>query len=227
MTPRLLLYSDAHGIWPNPDGLPQADYFIFCGDATDMGLYSTWAEKLYSTRTEKGVVQARLFFERNELARAQAFFEQVAKRYKLLWVPGNHDWYLGPEHFAGKCIEDTTWVDPDNGLRFHGVSLTTAYNAPELTRFWCRMTTDPEAEKAVWNFEPVDVVVSHGPPLGLGDRLADGTPVGSEQALAYIRRHQPRLFACGHIHEAFGTEYEGQTMVVNTAGRLTMVQLEL
>jgi Icc-related predicted phosphoesterase len=61
-----------------------------------------------------------------------------------------------------------------------------------------------------------DIIVSHGPPLGHGDRVGD-RHVGSSALAAAIDRVQPRLVVCGHIHSAAGCYKRGDTTIVNAA----------
>ena len=60
------------------------------------------------------------------------------------------------------------------------------------------------------------VTLSHAPPRDSAlDRVHSGDHVGSSALAAFIRREQPDLVICGHIHEARGIDHVGQTTVVN------------
>lgn len=51
---------------------------------------------------------------------------------------------------------------------------------------------------------PVDVLLTHEAPLGIGDTTAHGRSAGSAALLAEIARLRPRLHVFGHIHEGRG-----------------------
>jgi hypothetical protein len=59
--------------------------------------------------------------------------------------------------------------------------------------------------------ENIDVLVSHQPPYGCGDRVFDLAGrvehVGSHELLAAIERVRPKVVVCGHVHGGFG-QYE-------------------
>jgi len=65
------------------------------------------------------------------------------------------------------------------------------------------------------------IFVTHYPPYGVLDLVDDpGSPLHGEHAgdkfyLELIRRHQPLVFICGHIHEQQGKVNIGQTSVIN------------
>lgn len=61
------------------------------------------------------------------------------------------------------------------------------------------------------------VLVAHPPPLGVLDRAFGMLHAGSPGLRDLIRQTGPRLFICGHIHEAAGAERMGRTLVVNAA----------
>lgn len=54
---------------------------------------------------------------------------------------------------------------------------------------------------------PVDIFLCHTPPIESSlDRCHDGRHVGSQAVRDWLDRAGPRLFVCGHIHEALGLE---------------------
>ena len=74
---------------------------------------------------------------------------------------------------------------------------------------------------AVWAAIPddADVLVSHGPPLGLGDRVVDGRRAGSATLVGRLSAlPRLRLHVFGHIHESGGTrERFGEATVANVS----------
>ena len=63
---------------------------------------------------------------------------------------------------------------------------------------------------------PYTILVAHCPPYDTAlDRLRSGQHVGSQSVRAFIEQYQPALCISGHIHEAPGEEWLGQTHVLN------------
>ncbi|MGE3538255.1 MAG: metallophosphoesterase [Candidatus Tectimicrobiota bacterium] len=63
---------------------------------------------------------------------------------------------------------------------------------------------------------PYTILVAHCPPYGTAiDQLATGQHVGSQSVRAFIEQYQPDLCISGHIHEAPGDDWIGQTHLVN------------
>lgn len=52
----------------------------------------------------------------------------------------------------------------------------------------------------------VDVVMTHGPPMGILDAVQNGDHVGCSHLLRAMRRCKPRLHCFGHIHEGWGAQ---------------------
>jgi uncharacterized protein len=206
-TLRILATSDTHLEFPNVATLPDADVFLHAGDWTNLGYRHSKAE-------------LEQFF---------AFLEAVKKRYPyVLALHGNHDLGFDNSRWAQWGViglDGKTWQH-ESGITFHGVALTPAYDKPEMLMMWQHMTIDQAEEKAAWEFEVVDVVVSHGPPYGYLDRTHGGKLLGSRYAVSYIREHQPKLFLCGHIHEAAGDAMLRQTRIINLAQKVRMLDLE-
>jgi Icc-related predicted phosphoesterase len=203
---KILALSDTHLEFPNVSALPDADVFLHAGDWTNLGYRHSKAE-----------------FEQ-----FLNFLEAVKNRYPhVLALHGNHD--LGIDNSRWQQwgvipLDGTTWRH-ECGISFHGVALTPAYDKPEMMMVWQHMTMDEAQEEAAWEFEPVDVVVSHGPPFGYLDRLYGGKRIGSRYAVSYIRQHQPKFFICGHIHEAAGEIMLHNTRIINTAQKVRILEV--
>lgn len=78
------------------------------------------------------------------------------------------------------------------------------------------------------------VLLTHAPPYGTAlDNVGDGDAtdeawhVGSKTLRDLIKKRQPRLVLCGHIHEGFGKEERiGGTLVVNPGPNGKLFDLE-
>jgi hypothetical protein len=62
---------------------------------------------------------------------------------------------------------------------------------------------------------PNSVLITHNPPYGYLDKITSGKHVGSKIIYEAIKKHQPLLVLCGHIHEAEGETRIGKTKVYN------------
>ncbi|MFH1506784.1 MAG: metallophosphoesterase family protein [archaeon] len=60
------------------------------------------------------------------------------------------------------------------------------------------------------------VLILHGPPYGTNLDKLDRGHVGNNSYTTFIRRHQPKLVICGHLHENAGKKDKiGNSLVVN------------
>jgi Icc-related predicted phosphoesterase len=59
------------------------------------------------------------------------------------------------------------------------------------------------------------VLVTHGPPRGIGDWLGEDGREGCEELLAAVRRVRPLLHVFGHIHQDGGVWWQGGTCFAN------------
>jgi uncharacterized protein len=62
---------------------------------------------------------------------------------------------------------------------------------------------------------PGSILITHNPPYGHVDAAYNGKHVGSKIILRAIKKHQPKIVLCGHIHEAKGESKIGKTKVYN------------
>jgi len=145
---------------------------------------------------------------------------------RIVFVPGNHDFAFEREativsDLAEKYPRVEVLIDSAtvvNGYRMYGSPYQPwfhdwAFNFP-------RGLGGQIAAEATWNRIPddVEILVTHGPVRGVLDRTATGEDAGCSALLARIASlTKLRLYVCGHIHEAYGTEKVGNVLYVNAS----------
>ncbi|XP_033629823.1 metallophosphoesterase MPPED2-like isoform X1 [Asterias rubens] len=71
-----------------------------------------------------------------------------------------------------------------------------------------------------WNLIPtgIDILVTHGPPLGHGDLTTSKERAGCVELLTSIqRRLKPKYHIFGHIHEGYGVTTDNTTTFINAS----------
>lgn len=184
---RLVATADLHGHLPKlPDDI---DVLVVAGDIAPefMGNY-------------------REFMQADWLFREFEPWLNASGAKVRIGIGGNHDTALFKNTYS--VCEALPWVylmDDDievDGIRFWGSPWI-----PHLD--WANFYLRDELFNASVDMVPndVDVIISHGPPLGHCDFT--GPKYGDEHAgfegwTRTIDRVQPDLFLCGHIHEGYG-----------------------
>jgi Icc-related predicted phosphoesterase len=98
------------------------------------------------------------------------------------------------------------------GVRFYGSPWTPEFNA------WAFNLARGAALRRRWAQIPrtTDVLITHGPPRGILDRVGrDHT--GCDDLADAIRLIQPPLHVFGHIHEGYGVARHGRTTLINAS----------
>ena len=141
----------------------------------------------------------------------------------LLYVHGNHDgrYRMTPPEGC-LCIEDQILVY--NGIRILGLGGCLRYRDGD------HQYTDGEMRRRIrrlrWQLhrsKGVDIVVTHAPPLGVGDGT-DPAHTGFGALRELLDTYHPRYLLHGHIHMRYGwnntreRDYHGTT-VINTSER--------
>ncbi len=155
---------------------------------------------------------------RGELDQLRAFDAQLAALphpHKVV-IAGNHDFAFERDPEAARaCITAATYLEDEEvevaGLRIYGSPWQPwfhdwAFNLQRgaaLAEKWARIP------------EGLDILLTHGPPAGYGDRCYDGRRVGCADLLVAIERARPRFHIFGHIHEDAGRWQHGPTTLVN------------
>jgi hypothetical protein len=153
----------------------------------------------------------------DELARAAAWIAALPHRH-LVVAAGNPQWAFPREPAAARALLGPVIYLEDSGaaidgLRFWGSPWQPAFNG------WAFYLARGAPLREVWARIPagLDVLITHGPPLGFGD---DSGWEGEERAgcadlRARVAEVPPRLHLFGHIHQAGGCWREGPTTFAN------------
>jgi hypothetical protein len=132
-------------------------------------------------------------------------------------VAGNHDWCFAREPQQARAIlgEGIHYLQDAEvileGHRFWGSPWQPEYNewAFNLPR------GEPLAQKWSLTPEQIEVLITHGPPWGIGDRSGMDERAGCEELLRAVRRLRPVLHIFGHIHQDSGFWRDGDTCFAN------------
>ena len=189
---KLLLFSDIHNDFARLRELMnvEADYYLAAGDTV------TW---------ERGYDQA------GEVLRTRG--------ERVLMLPGNHE---SAPRLAALCRRFGLHDFHEQSMEIAGFQLAgLGYSSP--TPFHTPGEySEPEMARRLEPFAALDplILVCHSPPKGtLLDRVKPGVHAGSQAVADFLAKHQPRLFFCGHIHEAEGVEEHIGTTLARNVGK--------
>lgn len=193
--------SDLHGHYPKLEG---GDLLIVAGDLTARDDFRGWLNFVS--------------------------WLQLAKYRKKIVIGGNHDgWFVNnpPDEntFGGDCSYlkdsgttfeyfDDRFPEEDEGFFPSGKRVLKIWGSPWTLAFEgmnprCKAFTVYTEEElaAKWALIPddIDILITHSPPAGLGDKTARGEHVGSKTLLDALERIKPQIHIFGHVHEGYGS----------------------
>lgn len=188
---KIVLLSDTHG-WHDQLTVPPGDLLIHAGDFGRRGTLE-------------------------ELRTFNDFLGRLPHPQKI-FVAGNRDYSFErqPEE-SRKILTQAVYLQDEeisvDGLRIYGSPwqppfMNTAFNLPRGA---------PLREKWALIPEGIDVLVTHTPPFGIGDRTAGGKSVGDRDLLDAVRKIKPRLHVFGHVHEGYGRYTEDKILFINAS----------
>jgi Icc-related predicted phosphoesterase len=193
---RLVLTADTHcqvskATHPWPDG----DVLVVAGDLTWMG-------------TVKEIV-------------GEIEYLKSLHYPKTLVVAGNHDFLFEDDPMIARLIVEERGLIylEDQPTSIEGVSFFGSPWSPTFGR-WAFMRDRGRALKDRWAYIPdgTDVLITHGPPAGIGDVTQEGVHAGDIDLLQEVAgRIKPKLHVFGHIHEGYGWYPVGETIYVNAS----------
>jgi hypothetical protein len=207
---KLVCLSDTHN-QHDKISVPEGDVLIHAGDFSGTG-------------TQKQVIS----FVR--------WFASQPHKHKII-VAGNHDITLDLPFYERDWHRFHKYPHPSHDLKSYllreeGVHYLESsvvlvegfkfYGSPYTPRFcdWGFNLDRGLPIRAEWSNIPddTDVLITHGPPYGYGDKLSVGERVGCHDLLEEIRdRVRPKFHIFGHIHEGYGVYDLGASKLVNAS----------
>ena len=210
---RIVCISDTH-FQHEKLALPEGDILIHAGDFSRKG----------------GIAQIKDFLD---------WFDRQPHRYKVL-VAGNHDTILHREYYLRNWRRFFRLLHTQEELEelYHHISSLSSvcylqdqsvhigglhiYGSPWQPTFfnWAFNLDRGEACAQAWKQIPenIDILITHGPPLGYGDLCSTYTRAGCVDLLHHIRyRIRPKVHIFGHIHEAAGCYRDESRLFINAS----------
>lgn len=187
---RLVAVADTH-LYHDELVVPDGDVFVHAGDLCRGGSLA-------------------------ELAVAARWIRGLPHALKIV-VAGNHDWCFVREPAAARrLLGDAVVYLEDSGHAAHGLRFWGTPWQPEFGG-WAFNLPRGAALAEKWAQIPVgvDVLISHGPPAGHGDRSWSQQRTGCVDLRARVAVVRPRVHLFGHIHECGGAWAEDGTTFVN------------
>lgn len=188
---RVVCISDTHGLHDQVD-IPGGDILIHAGDLTHHGALQ-------------------------DVQSFNDFLGRLPHPHKVV-IAGNHDFAFERQPQAARSLLTAGTYLQDSEAAVAGLRIYGSPWQPWFCDWAFNLQRGPEI-RAMWERIPagIDILVTHGPPAGHGDRTAGGRHAGCADLLEAIRRVGPRWHIFGHIHEGYGVTREGPTTCVNAS----------
>lgn len=178
--------------------LPEADILIIAGDYDILESY------------KESMIHAIAF---------RKWLLSFRDKYKhIIIIAGNHDFGLQDFPELSKFTFDGFTYLQDSGVTIEGINFWGSPTTPEFCG-WAFMKNRGEPLRKHWEKIPdnTNVLITHGPPLGVRDMLTtEGRRCGDLQLLERVKQLQELKYNIfGHIHDGYGIEEIGKTTFIN------------
>ncbi|MET4027962.1 Icc-related predicted phosphoesterase [Marinobacter sp. MBR-99] len=192
---KLVCISDTHSLHRRLPSIPDGDVLIHAGDCLGQGTLENIED-------------------------FNDWLGSLPHRHKIV-IAGNHDWaFQETPELARQALTSAIYLE-DSGVEIEGVRF---WGSPWTPIFmnWAFMLGRGEPLYNKWQLIPenTDVLITHGPPQGIGDEVMLGLQsqnVGCEHLLERLHRLSVKAHVFGHIHEGYGEYRRGQTQLFNAS----------
>ena len=189
---KITFFSDTHSLHEQVI-VPQADMVVHTGDISKLG-------------------------QSKDVKKFIRWFTALPHRYKV-FIAGNHDFIAErePERFRSFLNEDIIYLENES-VTIEGINIWGSPITPEFFDWAFNRKRGAEID-AYWQKIPedIDLLLTHGPPLGFGDRTVRGDRAGCADLLRHVEQKRPRYHVYGHIHEGYGRYRNAHTDFINAS----------
>ncbi|MFA5599139.1 MAG: metallophosphatase domain-containing protein [Phenylobacterium sp.] len=130
------------------------------------------------------------------------WMEKVSAKYIVI-IPGNHD--AAFKHLENSRIANIPWnLLINQTIEIDGVKFWGSPYTPYFARIAFEETED--GLRKIYEAIPkdTDIILSHGPPFGIGDLNFHNEHCGSDALYDAVMKIKPKIVAYGHIHQDHG-----------------------
>lgn len=188
---KIVCISDTHG-YHHQLKMPKGDVLLHAGDISRLG-------------TEE------------EIQKFDTWLGTLDYEHKIM-IAGNHDFLFEKEPQKAQSLITNAIYLENSGIKIDNIHI---WGSPITPWFfdWAFNEERGEKIKKYWDNIPenVDILITHGPPLGVLDCTKHGKYVGCEELLPAVERLKPKIHLFGHIHEAFGEYKNLHTHFINAS----------
>ena len=167
-----------------------------------------------------------LILSSGDLKAAYLTFLVTMGKAPVLYVHGNHDErYLRKPPEGCECIDDQLVVY--NGVRILGLGGCRQYHPGPFQYTEAQMRRRiAKLRLALWRSGGVDIVVTHAPPRGIGDR-DDPAHIGFQALLDLVDKYHPQYLLHGHVHLRYNMDLprvqeHNDTKIINISERYVL-----
>ena len=198
---KITFISDTHGKHAElTDKLPGGDVLIHSGDFMRGG------------------------YDENE---AMDFFDWIEHdvqgyEHKII-IAGNHDRLFENEpekaiKLMGTYCPSVRYLQ-DSSVKINGIKFYGSPHTPAFNNWAFNVERNSDAIGEIWDKIPddTDVLITHGPPLGILDYTPYGGDVGCERLIYRVLQVQPLIHVFGHVHSSYGHKYNETTDFINAS----------
>lgn len=222
---RFVCFSDTHGKhdYIAKKNYPHADVLLHAGDFTNTGeleQVESFAKWLNAYPAKHKIVIAG----NHDITFHEEYYrDKGAARFHRQTVPDPETGELSFRTKPYDCskvrnlLKGNGTIYLEDGLA--DICGYTIYGSPWQPEFcdWAFMLPRGQPMREIWANVPesVDVLLTHTPPYGFGDRSSSNARVGCEMLTQAIRQRAVSVNVSGHIHSGYGCSSDDTTLYIN------------